>query len=147
MVYSYRYCQNILIDGDLSTTQAKAEEECRRLGKGYRLTGMYDLTYDVFKEKWHAIPPTNNNALRQLSYRKDGEWVRGIINEWGSLYNNSFSHTRNYPDSDWVHEAYGIADPLPGINDDKNIQIPSVNIYNGSVLSGPKVSYLACVSP
>ena len=139
--------QNILIDGDLSTTQAKAEEECRRLGKGYRLTGMYDLTYDVFKEKWHAIPPTNNNALRQLSYRKDGEWVRGIINEWGSLYNNSFSHTRNYPDSDWLHEAYGIAEPISK-NDGKYIRIPSVSMYSGGVgNTDPTFSYLACVSP
>ena len=139
---------DILIKGDLSASQSKGEEACRRLGKGYRLTGMYDLTYDVFKEKWHGIPPTDNYTHRQLSYRKDGEWVRGIMNEWGSLYNNNvFSDTRNYPDSDWVHQVYGIEDPLPGINDDKNIRIPSVNIYNGSVLSGPKVSYLACVSP
>ena len=145
--------QNVITEENVPMYQAKGQEECRRLGKGYRLTEMYDLTYDVYWEMKATFGPIVGSALRQLSYRKDGEWVSGIINEWGCLYNNSRSRCRNYPDSDWLHSNYLIATTV--IKEVKSWKekrkVPSWNVLaeGGEAESFGSLTpyYIACVSP
>ncbi len=145
--------QNVITEENVPMYQAKGQEECRRLGKGYRLTEMYDLTYDVYWEMKATFGPIVGSALRQLSYRKDGEWVSGIINEWGCLYNNSRSRCRNYPDSDWLHSNYLIATTV--IKEVKSWKekrkVPSWNVLveggEAESLGSLTPYYIACVSP
>ena len=141
---------NDITKENVSIYQAKGQEECRRLGKGYRLTEMYDLTYDVYWEMGNKLGPTVGSALRQLSYRKDGEWVSGIINEWGCLYNNGRSRCRNYPDSDWSHDYYLIATTnIVEVRVWKNNRIASwhVSAEGGEAGGASLPHYIACVSP
>jgi len=156
--------QNVITKENISMYQAKGQEECRRLGKGYRVTEMNDLTHDIFWESvahWggttsnypNSIIMTDTNARRQLSYREDGKWISGIINEWGCLYNNSRSRCRNYPDSDWLHSNYLIATTV--IKDVKSWKekrkVPSWNVLaeggEAESLGSLTPYYIACVSP
>ena len=158
--------QNINTKEDLLLYQAKGQDECRRLGTGYRLSEMHDLTNDLYWEMIDessitgtgAVNPASTNAIRQLSYRKDGEWFSGIINEWGCL-DKSSRRCLNYPDSDWSHSNYLIATSKSKIIKFKNNNsdhdkvrelIPSfVNMDAGNVglLENTSDNYITCVSP
>ena len=158
--------QNVITKENISMYQAKGQEECQRLGKGYRLTEMNDLTHDIFWESvahWGGTPSnypnpiimTDTNARRQLSYREDGKWISGIINEWGCLYNNSRSDCRNYPDNDWLHDYYLIATSKTvkvGLGKQRReLTSLSVDMQSGGVGFARDTAvgnyYISCVSP
>ncbi|MWN90962.1 hypothetical protein GQ597_09635 [Gilliamella sp. Pra-s65] len=112
-----------------------AQEFCRDLGGNYRVGGIADYTNANYPSWMLGAPGQRNEFLRQLSYKSNGRWIGGLLNEWGKTY--------TFDTDDWRHSS------MFWTSDSDGSSQYSVAGYNGAIIPTDSSMFLTsvCVTP